>query len=193
VKVGKVLIFINLAQSALTVNETTATTAVAGLATNAWAVELISGEPNVNFFGDVNLQGKKILDVGRISGYGGAFLIDESGKLTAKEIEAEKATFTKELNVGTPAAPTGITIYDTVTGEPYCLQIAAGALAQKPGKCEQSTVLPTSNDASPASGAEEPAPSPSSETTASNDETTAIDGSLGEEDAEAAATTPTEE
>ena len=44
---------------------------------------------------------------------------------------------TQELAVGTPEKPTGITMYDKVTGEAYCFSIADGAASTTPGVCTE--------------------------------------------------------
>jgi hypothetical protein len=41
------------------------------------------------------------------------------------------------VTVGTATAPTGVTLYDTVTKEPYCFSVAGGAPTTTPGICGQ--------------------------------------------------------
>ncbi|MCD5384477.1 MAG: DUF5011 domain-containing protein, partial [Candidatus Pacebacteria bacterium] len=41
------------------------------------------------------------------------------------------------FTVGSEAKPSGITIYDKSTGEPYCLEIDNGAMVNTPGTCEE--------------------------------------------------------
>jgi hypothetical protein len=55
----------------------------------------------------------------------------DSGVTTVKELVAE--TFT----VGTPEKPTGITLYDEETGEPYCFSIRGGRETVRPGDCSE--------------------------------------------------------
>jgi len=43
--------------------------------------------------------------------------------------------FTQEFTVGSSEKPTGITLYDTVTGNPYCLKVANGATVTVAGDC----------------------------------------------------------
>jgi len=64
----------------------------------------------------------------------------------------------KNIVVGSPDKPTGITLYDTATGEPYCLQITNGVPVSIPGECgiasgaeatldtQISTTTPTTSD-----------------------------------------------
>jgi hypothetical protein len=40
------------------------------------------------------------------------------------------------LEVGSPTARTGVTLYDEITGDPYCLSIANGVSKTTPGKCQ---------------------------------------------------------
>ena len=53
---------------------------------NAWSVDQTTGKVNVNFFGDLNLQGNSILDVKKITGYLGKWSIDEDGTLMAVKV-----------------------------------------------------------------------------------------------------------
>ncbi len=54
-----------------------------------------------------------------------------------------KAAVAESLTVGSAARPVGITLYDEVTGSPYCLSIANGAQKTTPGLCTaQSTTTP---------------------------------------------------
>ena len=149
VKIGKVLVFLNLTHITLD-------SGLSGLTStstdNAWTIGQQSGKVTVNYSADLNLQGNNIYDVGAISGMSGKWRIDENGKLTAKEIEVEKATVTKELNVGTADKPTGITIYDEVTGSPYCIKMSNGAMVTSVGTCVSA---PPSESPAP-----EPSPTP---------------------------------
>jgi len=42
---------------------------------------------------------------------------------------------TESLKVGSPKKPTGITVYDEDTGEPYCLKVKSGQMVSIPGEC----------------------------------------------------------
>jgi hypothetical protein len=44
--------------------------------------------------------------------------------------------FAGNLTVGTTEKPTGITLYDEATGEPYCIKIINGAFASQAGTCQ---------------------------------------------------------
>ncbi|MCD6099627.1 MAG: hypothetical protein J7K33_03485 [Candidatus Marinimicrobia bacterium] len=39
------------------------------------------------------------------------------------------------LSLGTPTHPTGITIYDKDTNQPYCIEIKSGKIISTPGEC----------------------------------------------------------
>jgi hypothetical protein len=66
-----------------------------------------------------------------------------------------KTLVVEALTIGTKEKPTGITLYDKATGEPYCLEIENGAPVSKAGECSvtnnqqpttnNSSELPTSN------------------------------------------------
>ena len=92
VKTGKILVFVNLGYSKLDANSNLETGFPSG---NAWSVDQQSGKVNVSFYGNINLNGNYILDVGKITGYLGKWSVDEEGnisarKITAKEVETEK-------------------------------------------------------------------------------------------------------
>jgi len=50
-----------------------------------------------------------------------------------------KNVFVESLTIGSPAKPSGITLYDEVTGEPYCLKIANGQTLTIQGTCTVSS------------------------------------------------------
>ncbi|MEX1087411.1 MAG: tail fiber domain-containing protein, partial [Candidatus Paceibacterota bacterium] len=54
---------------------------------------------------------------------------------------------TNRLTVGSSSRPSGITLYDRETGEPYCLEIVGGEPESTPGECED---VPASTQDAPA-------------------------------------------
>jgi hypothetical protein len=56
-----------------------------------------------------------------------------------------KNVFVENLTIGTPAKPSGITLYDEVTGEPYCLKMRNGAMVSVAGDCAIATSTPIVN------------------------------------------------
>ena len=166
VKTGKVLVFVNLSSvpldSGLSLLASTGSSTASG-PTNAWSVDQSTGKVNVNFFGDINMQGNQILDVSRIAGMFGNWSISEDGTIVAKKIITDELA-TKRLSVdeaavfGSPAKPIGITIYDEDTGEPFCLKMKSGAMVSVLGPCPIVGSDPTSEPPAP-----EPPLEPSSE------------------------------
>ncbi|MBX4181330.1 hypothetical protein KW807_00500, partial [Candidatus Parcubacteria bacterium] len=65
------------------------------------------------------------------------------------------------LELGSREKPTGITLYDTETGEPYCTKIKNGSLITLPGRC--SDPPPRVEDKSEDTVKEEPPPPPKDE------------------------------
>ncbi len=51
---------------------------------------------------------------------------------------------TDTLQVGSPAAPAGITVYDVKTKEPYCVVVSNGKIENIPGECGATAANPTS-------------------------------------------------
>jgi hypothetical protein len=174
VKTGKILIFVNLGY-------TQVDSALAGIArgdgsasTNAWSVDQSSGRVNVAFFGDINMQGNSILDVKKITGYLGKWSMDEDGTLMAVRVVTDEV-ITKKLTVGSTAAPSGITLYDEITKDPYCLKMRNGAMVSETGICGG-----VSADADPA--ASEPPPDTTGTTGSGGDTPTpAADAASGAE------------
>jgi len=99
------------------------------------------------------------------------------------------------LTLGSPEAPSGMTLYDTVTKEPYCLKVTNGALVSSAGACEQiaTTTLPVSepdepDDDSEGNGTATSTASTTSETSTTTPSTGGSAGSGGNDDT--ATTTP---
>jgi len=59
-----------------------------------------------------------------------------------------KNIFVGKLTVGSTAKPTGITIYDEVTGLPYCLKIQNGATVSLSGQCPEPSLGATNSNGS---------------------------------------------
>src|SRR3989344_4461525 len=57
-----------------------------------------------------------------------------------------KNVFVENLTIGSSEKPTGMTLYDKVTGEAYCLEVINGAMVNTPGECT-SSVEQTQNNA----------------------------------------------
>ncbi|HEY4499733.1 MAG TPA: immunoglobulin-like domain-containing protein, partial [Candidatus Paceibacterota bacterium] len=52
---------------------------------------------------------------------------------------AIKNLFVEQIQVGTTEKPAGVTLFDEITKEPYCIKINNGQLATTPGVCETNT------------------------------------------------------
>src|SRR3989338_883424 len=96
---------------------------------NAFAVDMQSGKVSVNFFGDINLQGNSIYDVKEIQGMFAKWKIDETGKITATDIQSDNLEVGSGVKFGSPENRIGITVYDEDTGEPYCMKVKGGQVA----------------------------------------------------------------
>jgi Chaperone of endosialidase len=79
-------------------------------------------------------------------------IIQSIGNWTVNQFAAVSAVFgstkTDNLTVGSSAKPTGITLYDSVTGNPYCLKVVNGIMQNFAGEC--SLVGSTSTSTIPA-------------------------------------------
>ncbi len=147
VKIGKIMVFVNLGYAKLDSAVASAAASSTSLSTNAWSVDQSSGCV-VLFMGDINMQGNAILDVKKITGYLGKWSIDEDGTLMAVRVITDEMV-TKKLTVGSAAAPSGITLYDEVTRDPYCLKMRNGAMVSDAGVCGASAGAPAPAPSAP--------------------------------------------
>ena len=99
---------------------------------NAWSVDQQSGKVNVNFFGDINMQGNSIRDVTSISGMFNKWKIDGDGILTAVKVVTEK------LEAENVTARKGVTVLDQDSSSPYCITVRGGAVIAASGECSTS-------------------------------------------------------
>jgi Chaperone of endosialidase len=53
-----------------------------------------------------------------------------------QELDGALMKFVSAPTIGSPAHPTGITLYDDVTGEPYCVHMHSGSWMQEHGECK---------------------------------------------------------
>ena len=159
VQIGKALMFISVDRSRLTVSN--------------GAVPPISG--------DLVLDGGSILNVGGISSASGKWSINADGNLVAETVLAKKGAFTESLEVGSQSTPSGVTIYDSVTGQPTCLQIANGIISVSPNACAPtiSTSQNTNTSGGSSSGGTSGGSSTTSTTTATTTTTSTGSGSTG--------------
>ncbi|MBI2053203.1 MAG: tail fiber domain-containing protein [Candidatus Sungbacteria bacterium] len=102
--------------------------------TNAWIVDQQSGRVNVLFYGDINMQGNSIVDVKKITGYLGKWSMDEEGTLMAVRVITNEL-IAQKVTIGSADQPSGITLYDEVTKDPYCVKIVSGAVVPQSGAC----------------------------------------------------------
>lgn len=76
-----------------------------------------------------------------------AVIAESVGEIFSSIAESLKSGFlalrslvTETLSVGSPSAPAGITVYDTRTGEPYCVVVEDGVMKNLPGECSSQTI-----------------------------------------------------
>jgi len=149
VKIGQALVLVDLDKKVLTAS---------------------GGVANI-LSGDLSLDGGgNILNVRGISSLSGQWSISEDGHLVVESITAKKGTFTESLEVGGGSKPSGITIYDSVTGDPYCFQIASGVMSTVSGKCED---IPNGNTTY--SGTPSPEPDTNQDPSGTDEEETPAD------------------
>jgi len=78
---------------------------------------------------------------------------------------------TEKLTVGSPEKRTGITLYDEVTGEPYCVSVANGVQKIVPGECsifEASSQVASAGGSNGDEGGSEDTPLPAEDGNAEN-------------------------
>ena len=121
------------------------------------------------------MQGHSILDVAKITGYLGKWSIDEDGTLMAvkvitDEIITKKLAVSEQATFGTGVKPIGITIYDEITGNPYCVKVKNGIMVNDAGACDAggSIVAPASAPTPAPPSAETPVPPDTATATSSS-------------------------
>ncbi len=150
---GKIFVFVNLGYSRID----------SGLAHVAnggtpWSVDPDTGRVVMAY--GLDLLGSDIANARAIFSANGAWSIDESGKLVAKEIETGKLTVKEETRVGSAERPRGITLYDFDTGQPNCVFVQGGQMRSVPGECTFSSPAGGSNQ-QPATSNQPPPPAES--------------------------------
>ena len=80
------------------------------------------------------MQGNSILDMKKITGYLGKWSIDEDGTLIAVKVITDDL-IAQKITIGSASVPSGITLYDEITKEPYCVKIVSGAVVPQAGAC----------------------------------------------------------
>lgn len=74
-----------------------------------------------------------------------AVLQDKISQMTTDSI-ATVSHILDRLTVGSAEQPTGITLYDEETGEPYCVVVRHGSLVPRPGDCSDVEINQPQND-----------------------------------------------
>ncbi|OGZ98613.1 MAG: hypothetical protein A3D57_03515, partial [Candidatus Sungbacteria bacterium RIFCSPHIGHO2_02_FULL_46_12] len=146
VYIGTVMVFVNLGYHQLDNGEALMSSLYSSLATTSasgtpvalptWAIDPATGEVKGGSY--VDFKGKDIVNARGIFSENGTWSIDEAGVLVAHEVRAQKI-ITQELEVGSSAKPSGITVYDTVTKQPSCLTVTAGIVNAAAGACPEDT------------------------------------------------------
>jgi hypothetical protein len=93
---------------------------------------LASDNASVRYVADrpFDLGGAELMNVKSLISASGNWSLDEQGKLVVDTLEVKGNT-----KIGTDAAPSGVTLFDKVSGAPYCIQMIAGALSSVQGEC----------------------------------------------------------
>ena len=94
-----------------------------------------------------------------LSAQAGAFFSDVVTKVESG-VAYMKALVVDTLKIGSPTKRTGITLYDEVNGEPYCISVANGVTKTTAGECKviESTTPPPTEAPLLNQGGKEPHP-----------------------------------
>jgi hypothetical protein len=131
VRVGKIQVFVNLGWYKLDEN----ISKVAQDGSGKWFVDSATGSFTTDYSGSIHLNNSLLEGVRGIASLGGKWKITEEGLIVAEEIQVKRAKVEETLQVGTENRPSGVTLFDSVTGAPYCLQIANGQMVSTAGAC----------------------------------------------------------
>ncbi|MEZ0208663.1 MAG: hypothetical protein ACAH17_00595, partial [Candidatus Paceibacterota bacterium] len=83
----------------------------------------------------IDMVGKNILNVGKLTSANGSWSIDENGNIRARSVTAQNIYAEEMLQIGSEAKPTGMTLFDKVSGAPYCLEVSGGSMNMTAGRC----------------------------------------------------------
>jgi len=154
--------------------------------TSAWSVDQSTGKVNVNFYGDISLNGNNLLNVAAIVSQNGSWRISENGRMNLKFIDTE------HLTVGSTEKPTGITLFDQTTKQPYCITVNNGTVVSTAGDCESLLGVSPIVGSGPTGATIEPsAPAPADATSSTTTPTETIGGSTSASSATDTTTTTT--
>ncbi|NTV21962.1 MAG: DUF5011 domain-containing protein [Candidatus Yonathbacteria bacterium] len=97
--------------------------------TSFWNVDAVTGV--ISPLGSLDMDGNGVYDVAEIIGIDESWSVNRQGLLTVNGLVVRG-----DIEVGSREKPSGITLYDEVTGEPYCLRMVAGVIESTLGTCE---------------------------------------------------------
>jgi hypothetical protein len=154
---SKILVFVNLGYTHLDDGAAQLAAGATG-PTNAWSVDQVSGKVNVNFFGDVSLNGNALVGVSQIVSQNGLWRISENGSMTMKFIDAEEVRARK-------VRAKELELEDEESGETYCVRVRSGTLSATAGACGVTASSAGSGIPPPGAPSEPPPASESASTT----------------------------
>ncbi|NTV44883.1 MAG: hypothetical protein HGA67_04340, partial [Candidatus Yonathbacteria bacterium] len=99
------------------------------ITTSFWTTDDVTGR--IVPVGSVDMNGNGIHDVTEILGVDDSWSVNRQGLLTVNGLVVRG-----DIEIGSHEKPSGITLYDEVTGEPYCLKMVAGVMQSLQGTCE---------------------------------------------------------
>ncbi|MEK7082110.1 MAG: hypothetical protein AAB915_00305, partial [Patescibacteria group bacterium] len=155
--VGKIFVFVNLGYAKLDEAISAGNGAYTGnIGTETyWSVDQSTGKLGLNFLGDLDLKGNSITNIKALTSALGKWSMDEHGTLMAVKVITDEL-IAQKITVGSAVAPSGITLYDEITKEPYCVKIVSGAVVPQVGACgaagmsnvqtPMTNEIPSSND-----------------------------------------------
>jgi len=94
-----------------------------------WTIDLGTGR--IVPVGNLDMNGGSIYNIAEIIGIDDSWHVNTEGFLTVNGLVVKG-----DMEVGSREKPSGITLYDEVTGEPYCLKMSAGVMQALQGTCE---------------------------------------------------------
>ena len=130
---GKILVFVNLAGGKMS--------GVAdGTIESGWIVDQKTGAMKMASSTVLDMQGKDIINVGKLLAASGKWSLDENGKLSVQS-----------LTVGSATNPTGVTLFDRTNGTPYCFYIEGGLSKTVSGECSGTVNVGATQNSTPSS------------------------------------------
>ena len=122
---GLIMVFVNLGYQRIS-----SSISNGDIDADIWTTDKASGRIKGVTSLDLDMDGKDLVNIGNMISKSGRWSLGSDGKLTVDSLEVGG-----NVKIGSPERRSGITLYDDITGDPYCLKMSNGAMLSMAGEC----------------------------------------------------------